>query len=289
MKRLLVSICLLSACTQSGSEGTRSAGLNIVKNNNTEFDATFARGDQWARMEVKYTPTTTFFRLSTSFNTTLAYQGTAPADPNFVLDSRMDPTDGFVLLNQNDKEWDVVQGMLDALMARGITPTPSIEQKTTTMYGGAYTIAEVLGLVMLADPDYYNHQHASGAEDGSGGLTDAPRTVWPAPGYDDEAMLPPELRVDPAQQSWLNGSCCGPTNCYWCQNYRSGIACDDWCAAGDHCNNSHSGRGCGTICQIGGCGVSCPHANSGYICSYKGYAGQPGIRGYCYRHLQCNR
>jgi hypothetical protein len=281
MKRLLVSVALVLGCAQSGANPTPTAGLTVAKNSNTEFDAIFRNGAAWARVEVKYTPTTTFYRLTTSFNTTLAYQGTAPADPAFVLDPRMDATDGLVVLNQNDKEYAITSRMLDALMARGISATPTLDQKASTMYGGAYTIAEVLGLVMLADPTYYNAQKQVGANDRSGGLRDdGLRTVWPAPGYDDPAMLPPELRVTDGQQNYLNGSCCGPTNCSNC-SWPGTKSCDDWCAAGDHCNAHHSGRGCGSVCSAGGCGVWCPHANSGYICAYG------NAWNYCSRHQTC--
>lgn len=248
-------------------------GLSMVKNSTTELDATYTSAGQWARVEVKYGPTTTFFRVTTSFNTTIVYQGTAQGDPNFVLDPRMDPSDGYVTLTQGDQEYAIVQSMMNALLERGVTATPTVQQKATTLYAGGYALAQTLGFIEMADP----------ANSGLGGQ-DGYRTVWPSPGYDDPNMLPSELR-DSGEQSFLNGDCCGPTNCSWCDRYNSGRPCQDWCAAGDHCNAYHSSKGCGTICQIGSCGVSCPHANSSYIC---GYGGSRPAMNFCAAHISCH-
>ena len=272
MKRQAIIAFLVFGCS-AATTSAPTDGLQIVRNSTTEFDAMYSSGDEWARVEVKYSPSTTFFRVTTSFNTTLVYQGTAQGDPNFILDPRMDASDGFVTLAQDDKEFHIVQLMLNALMERGVTSIPTIEQKATTLYAGGYSLAQTLGFISMADP----------ANSGLGGQ-DGYRTVWPSPGYDDPSMLPPELRADQGAQSFLNGDCCGPKNCNHCDDYNNGWPCNDWCAAGDHCNAYHSSRGCGTICQIGACGVSCPHANSNYIC---GSGGSQPAKTFCAHHIAC--
>src|SRR5262249_49366896 len=147
----------------------------------------------------------TFYEVTTSFGTTLAHQGTAPAPADFALDARMDPTEGFVVLNRNDAEYDLVQAMLDALIARGQSATPTVAQKATTEYAATYTLAGVLGLVRLPEPSFSHASHGGGYGDGTGGMRDdGPRQIWPAPGYDVAADLPAEL---------VGGGCCGPLNC----------------------------------------------------------------------------
>ena len=252
IRRLAVCLALWGGCFQNVSP---PEGLIVAATTPTHFDATFTRNAQWVRVEVRYTASTTFYGVTTSFGTTLAHQGTEPAPASFAPDLRMDATEGFVVLNRNDAEYDLVQAMLDAMIARGQTATPTVAQKATTEYAGAYTLAEVLGLVMLPEPGYFHAVHGGGYADGTGGMRDdGPRQIWPAPGYDVAADLPAEL---------VGGGCCGPLNCTTTMTMTS--PCDAWCAAGDHCIASHSNRGCGAITPVAGV---CASSNSQYLASY---------------------
>jgi hypothetical protein len=70
--------------------------------------------------------------------------------------------------------------------------------------------------------------------------------------------MPEELRLVHAQNGNGMITCCGPFECGGC-DWSGSIACDDWCAAGDHCNKYHPGSGCGTAMFWPAGGVnSCP-------------------------------
>ena len=242
----------MGGCAQNASQPD---GLSVAASTPTYFDATFTRNAHWVRAEAQYTAATTFFRVTTSWGTTLVHQGTAPAPADFVADARMDPTEGFVVLNGTDRETELVQAMLDAMVARGVSPTPALAQKATTEYAAAWALAETLGLVVLPEPSYYRTAHLKGFGDGTGGMRDdGPQKVWPMPGYDASLPMPTEL---------AGGGCCGPLICTTTMTMAGG--CDSWCAAGDHCIASHSTRGCGAITPAAGI---CASANSAYLASY---------------------
>src|SRR5262249_41100705 len=140
--RGMIAIAAVIGCAPGGVHSPSGAHLVVDADTVTTFDATLSQGEKWARIEVVYTPVSTSSRLTTSLRTTLAHQGTAAAEAGFVPDARMDATDGLVILNQNDREYEVVQALLDALMARGVSATPAPAEKATPFYAAAYTTAE---------------------------------------------------------------------------------------------------------------------------------------------------
>jgi hypothetical protein len=286
--RHIALVFVLAAC--SSSQPTPASRLAIASNSATEFDATLHDGAAWARIVVRYTPTTTYYEL-TSTHGPLAFSGTEiafsagdPAIEASVRDILSDPratNDGYVILAAGDPEYDLVESLLDQLIAAGAVESPTPAQKGTTLYAAAYTCARVLGMLQQT--------HAPGSGGKYGGRHALP-TTWAYPGYDDIKLMPTELA--PAGVTW-NVSCCGPNNCTECEMYNWGFACGDWCAAGDHCNAHHgqgrnypNGGGCGSIATWPG---HCPHQDSGKISSYDGYPppGQGNVNGpvnYCGWH-----
>lgn len=250
----------------SAAERADTSSFAVMSNSTTAFDATYELGERWARVEVRYSPTTTLYRLTTSFGSTpLAYAGTQQADPTLLglltADGRQ--RDGFVELRGGDPEMEVVVGLWEALLAMGAEERPAPDARGSTLYAAAYTAARVLGLVHLRDPN-------------EPGGDEPPRdSSWPYPGYESQEMLPPELRAEPGQQSFLNFHCCGPMNCTQCEY--NGAACDDWCAAGDFCHNGGYGS-CGSICP----GISCPHSDSSTLNAYSSGPCNTRPKSFCY-------
>jgi hypothetical protein len=254
------------ATALSGEQSAEAPPFVVQMNNTTAFDATYQQGSDWARIEVRYAPTTTLYRLTTSFGPTpLAYAGTAPADPTLLQLLTADPRhrDGFLELHDGEQEVRVVEGLLGELLAMGATEHPTPEAKGATLYASAYTAARVLGLVELRDPS----EPATG-EPPAG-------MPWPYPGYDSQELLPKELRAASGAQSFLNVHCCGPWNCKACEY--NGQPCDDWCAAGDYCNAWGYGN-CGSLCP----GISCPHSNSSTLNAYTSGPCNTRPKSFCY-------
>lgn len=255
---VVVSILFLGSLTHHAYAAQAAAGFSILKNSSTDFEAIYTDGDQWARVVVRYTPTSTFYALQTSFDRTLAYSGTAVAmsDPFNILeavlnDPRVD-SDGYAHLGPHDEEYWLTSKFFDALIAEGVNSRPSSEERGTTLYAAAYTVARVLGDVPQREW--------------------APE-VWPYPGYDDQSLMPPELLISNDSELGGQAVCCGPVDCWNC-SWDSGFPCNDWCAAGDHCNAIH-GSGCGTIWTWPG---HCPHQDSDAI------NGEGGPYNYCSNH-----
>jgi hypothetical protein len=250
--KMLAAVVILGAGCASGEGSSQSSGaLTVQKNTVTSFDAVFARGAEWAEVVVRYSPDSTYYSLFTSYNTVLAFSGTEPGDPTkFNQDPRVtDKSNPFIQISSADREFEIVSGLHQALLAAGATSSPTDAERGTTLYAAGFTSAKVLGLTPSAD-------QIAAAE--------ANDTVaaWPFPGFSDASMLPAELRAVKGDQSLYNFNCCGPLNCNTC-NYASN-PCDDWCAAGDYCNAHGGGSSCGTICP----GISCPHSNSSAINAY---------------------
>jgi hypothetical protein len=276
-----VLVVVLAAC--STSKSTSPTGFEIATNSATEFDATLHDGAAWARIIVRYTPSTTYYELTTSTGR-LAFSGTEIAfgAGNAAIEASVaellgDPRatdDGYVILTAGDREYDLVESLHDRLLASGAAASPTLAQKGTTLYAAAYTSARVLGML------YQEH------EPGTVGTheNEMPAT-WPYPGYDDVKLMPTELAA--AGVTW-GVSCCGPNNCNNCEQYNAGFVCGDWCAAGDHCNARHprgrrwpNGGGCGTINTWPG---HCPHQDSNKINRYDWITSNPAGYDYCRRH-----
>jgi hypothetical protein len=267
---------LLAGC--SGAPPSSAAEtFSVTANNALLFDATYRSGDDWARVLVRYSPDTTFYNLTTSFSSVpLAYAGTAPGDHDLVALLQGDPRydDGFLTLSANDPEYAMVSALHAKLLALGTTARPTLAHKGTTLYAAAYTTARVLGQVHLipdgSDPSEIPFAPPPGLAHMQNLASMSPDMVddrdWPFPGYDSYDMLPNELLAPGDNQNFANNHCCGPHNCKG-GNYWGGTACDDWCAAGDSCNNRALG-GCGTICPCSTPGCGCPHSNSTRINSY---------------------
>ncbi|HEX5059430.1 MAG TPA: hypothetical protein VFV99_08730, partial [Kofleriaceae bacterium] len=164
-------VLVLVACSSSTTT-TPSSKLAIDRNNVTDFDATVREGPAWARVVVRYTPTTTFYELSTSYGL-LAFAGTevnfSAGDPGvdqsvreLLADSRA-TDDGYVILAAGDPEYDLVEGLLDQLIAAGAVQSPTLEQKGTTLYAAAYTTARVLGMQLATHAPGTGGRHGGGA------------------------------------------------------------------------------------------------------------------------------
>jgi hypothetical protein len=267
---------VLAGC--SGAPASSTETFSVTANSALLFDATYRSGDDWARVLVRYSPDTTFYNVTTSFSSVpLAYAGTAPGDQELTAslqaDARYD--DGFVTLSSGDPEYAIVSALHTRLLGLGTAARPTLAHKGTTLYGAAYTTARVLGQVHLiaanADPSDIPWAPPPGQAHLPGLASMNPDTVddrdWPFPGYDSYDMLPAELRAPGDNQNFVNNHCCGPHNCkggnYW------GSACDDWCAAGDSCNNRGL-SGCGDNCPCGTPGCGCPHSNGSRLNSYSG-------------------
>ncbi|HLK11357.1 MAG TPA: hypothetical protein VKW76_08245 [Candidatus Binatia bacterium] len=259
MKRLSVLgvtflACSLGACAViHRTPAPGAGGLTIQQSSVTAFDATYRRGDAWARARVAYSPTSTFYEITTSTGTVVVRTGTAldatrdapPADPR--------RQDEVVRLSAADPEYPLVAGLLDGLLAAGASPTPTAAETGSTLYAAAYFAAKALGRTPPPTPP-------------DAAVRPAPSGLWPYPGYYDYAQMPAELvaSVGGEQNGPGNHSCCGPYTCVD-GDWNPTFSCDDWCAAGDMCN-AHNWGNCGTAmyCPGGGCNC-CPHSDSSGI------------------------
>jgi hypothetical protein len=245
---LLAAVVILGVgCSGGNSQPDLVVQQNTVK----EFDAVFSHGSEWAKVVVRYSPDSTYYSLFTSYDTILAFSGTEPGDPTkFNSDPRVtDKSNPFIQITSADREFAIVSGLHQALLAAGAKSNPTAAEQGTTLYAAGFTTAKVLGLTPSADQI---------AQAEANDLVAA----WPFPGFVDASLMPAELRAVSGDQSLYNFNCCGPLNCNTC-NYASN-PCDDWCAAGDYCNAHGGGSSCGTICP----GVQCPHSDSSAIHAY---------------------
>src|SRR5579883_1169189 len=151
MKRLsvlgvTVLVSSLAACAATRPTPASSPGrLMIEQNSATAFDATYRRGEAWARARVAYSPTSTFYEITTSTGTVVVRTGTAldatrdapPPDPR--------RQDEVVRLAAADPEYPLVAGLLDGLLAAGASPTPTGAETGSTLYAAAYFAAKALG------------------------------------------------------------------------------------------------------------------------------------------------
>jgi hypothetical protein len=262
---IAIVLVLNVACMSGAGDGAsqQKPRLTIQKNSVTDFDAVLNQGNQWARVVVRYTPETTFYSLTTSEHTILAFAGTEPGDPTqFNSDPRSEPASGYIQISRVDPEFSIVTQLHQALLAAGVTSHPSPVEQGTTLYAAGYTTARVLGLVPL---------DAAAEEIMATGAT----VPWPHPGFNDMSLMPPQLRAIGGDQSFVNAHCCGPYNCDGC-NYVN-QACDDWCAAGDNCNTYHHGN-CGSKCP--GLFV-CPHTDSPAINAFNHGPCNTNPKSYC--------
>src|SRR5262245_7405874 len=125
--RGFVLVVALASCADAPGSTGAARGLTISSNTVTAFDATFAAQGDWARVQVEYSPTTTFYFVTSSFSSApLSYAGTAHAEQALLDQITADPrqADGYVSLQPSDLEYPVVKGLYDALMATGATSTP---------------------------------------------------------------------------------------------------------------------------------------------------------------------
>jgi hypothetical protein len=281
MGKKIALVIALAAC--SSSKSTSPTELEIASNTTTELDATLHDGAAWARVIVRYTPSTTYYELTTNrgplvyTGTEIAFAAGDPAVEASVRDILNDPRateDGYVMLTAGDPEYDLVESLLDRLVAAGASASPTPAQKGTTLYAAAYTSARVLGMLQ--------QEHTPGTH---GLHEDEMPATWPYPGYDDVKLMPTDLA--PAGVTW-NQTCCGPNNCTNCEMYNWGYTCGDWCAAGDHCNARHAwgrrfpnGGACGSIATWPG---HCPHQDSSKINAYDWVSTRAGGYDYCQRH-----
>lgn len=277
-----VGCAALAACAveaPSPTPGSRAGHLEVSAHSATRFEATYTLGPDSARVEVEYTATSTRFELATSPGSPLVREGTAfTLRDDWRPDSRTG-ADGRLVLSPADAEYALVYGLHQELLALGAVPTPTPAQRGSTLYAAGYLTARLLGDVPLEPEELTSHESHDSAEV----APEARR--WPYPGYADVSLMPEELRLVRAQNG--NGliTCCGPFECGGC-DWSGSIACDDWCAAGDHCNKYHPGSGCGTAMFWPSGGVNdCPHSNGGAIIAAG--TGSPYYnhsRNYCYQH-----
>lgn len=285
---LWLSPLVLAACvTEAPPEDT---GFTVAANTTTRFAATYAHDGQWIQARVEYTPSSTLYELKTSLGTTLVHEGTAFLhEQGFQPDARTQP-DGRLVLTQRDAEYALVTGLHAQLLGMGASERPTAREKGSTLYAAAYMTARVLGKVV--DPAsaeelaaYEGVDHVSAENDAKLREIFA-QQKWPYPGYDDATLMPAELKLTDGAQNYNGGvTCCGPYACVGC-DWSSSIACDDWCAAGDHCNQYHPGSGCGTAMFFPSGGVNnCPHSDASAVLAYG--TGSPYYnqsRNYCYYH-----
>lgn len=268
----------LAACaveSPSPAEDASEGYFQVSAHSVTRFDATYAIGRDSARVEVEYTPTSTRFELSTSLGTTLVHEGTAfQLQDDWRPDARTG-ADGRLVLTPADAEYALVYGLHQELLALGAAPQPTPAQRGSTLYAAAYLTARLLGDIPM-------DAAASGGEDHAGLARETQR--WPYPGYADASLMPDELRVQAQNGNGLI-TCCGPFECGGC-DWVSSIACDDWCAAGDHCNKYHAGSGCGTAMFFPPGGVNnCPHSDASAIkAAGTGSPYYNHARNYCHLH-----
>lgn len=272
---LAVGCAALAACAVEAPPPDQGH-LEVSAHSATRFAATYALGSDSARVEVEYTATSTRFELHTSLGTTLVHEGTAFDRQD---DGRPDPrtgADGRLVLTPADAEYALVYGLHQELLTLGAVPQPTPVQRGGTLYAAGYLTARLLGDILVEPGTLTSHEDSE--------LAAAARR-WPYPGYSDASLMPEELRLVHAQNG--NGliTCCGPFECGGC-DWSGSIACDDWCAAGDHCNKYHPGSGCGTAMFFPSGGVNnCPHSDGSAIkAAGTGSPYSNHARNYCYQH-----
>jgi hypothetical protein len=299
-RALLCAMALLSAACStsipSDNAVEQDGSFHLVAHSTTRFEAIYTQGEQWLQARVEYTPVTTLYELKSSLGTTLIHEGTAfMREQKPQPDPRTQP-DGRLTLTEKDPEYALVLGLHQQLLELGASDRPTPAEKGSTLYAAAYMTARVLGYIPAnphAEAELTSHE---GWERATAQPT--PQVVemlrqqrWPYPGYDDARLMPAELKLLPdtqlpGAQNYDGGvTCCGPYACVSC-GWSSSISCDDWCAAGDHCNQYHPGSGCGTASFWPSGGVNgCPHSDGSAILAYG--TGEPyynHARNYCYDH-----
>jgi hypothetical protein len=255
-------LMILTAIGCNSAPGVLKVDQNIAAG----FDATYSVHDQWARVQVGYKAAQDSiypgYTITTSFGSTLLHDGVfLQAEP--VTDSRA--SGGWVVLTPNDPEYTVVHGLFNSLMELGVSPRPSPDEKATSLYGAAFAAARVIGL-----DDMRMAYGMTQADFDQLALHNEGYQVFPFPGHDgltgDKLLaLLAQITAIQGQDGVIPGlgQCCGwCNNCWRCDMLDHG-ACDDWCAAGDHCNQYHSN--CGTIATWPG---HCPHQDSSAINAY---------------------
>jgi hypothetical protein len=275
-----VGCAALAACAveaPSPAPSPQEGHLEVSAHSATRFEATYALGSDSARVEVEYTATSTRFELRTSLGSTLVHEGTA-----FTLrdDWRPDArtgADGRLVLTPSDAEYALVYGLHQELLALGAVAEPSPAQRGSTLYAAGYLTARLLGDIPVAPDALTSHEDPADAAPGA--------QRWPYPGYADASLMPEELRLVHAQNGNGMITCCGPFECGGC-DWSDSIACDDWCAAGDHCNKYHPGSGCGTAMFWPSGGVNdCPHSDgSAFLAAGTDWPYYNYARNYCYQH-----
>lgn len=279
INRLVRQVGLFAMVATLGCSGGSPGDLKVDQNIAAAFDATYTLNGQWARVQVGYRASTDNiypeYTVTTSLGTTLLHEGILLQQPAGPIDPRA--TAGWVILTPADAEYPLVHGLFEKLMDLGVAARPTTEQLATPLYGATYSVAQVIGLDelrlaygMTAADFQAVDQHVSSFQ------------VFPYPSH--AGLAGDKLLALLAQISAIQGQdfvvpglgqCCGScNNCKSCYTLNNG-ACDDWCAAGDHCNQYHSSSGCGTISTWPG---HCPHQDSSAINN----AGGP-VR-YCSNH-----
>lgn len=255
--------------TALGCSSSAPGVLKVDQNIAAGFDATYQVKDQWARVQVGYRASTDNiypeYTITTSFGTTLLHDGVLLQQEPAAIDARA--TGGWVVVTPSDPEYALAQGLFNKLMELGVSARPSPEEMATPLYGAAFSAARVIGLddmriaYGMTEADFQQlAQHAEGYQ------------VFPYPNH--SGLAGDKLLALLAQVAAIQGQdfvvpglgqCCGScNNCRTCRELNYG-ACDDWCAAGDHCNTYHSSSGCGTITTWPG---HCPHQDSSAINAY---------------------
>lgn len=269
---------VLAACsveTPAPAAEVQEGQLVVATWSVTRFDATYTLGRDSARLEVEYTPTSTRYELSTSLGTTLVHEGTAfMLRDDWKPDARTD-AQGLLVLVPSDAEYALIYGLHQELLALGATAQPTPAQRGSTLYAAGFLTARLLGEIAGESVTSGEMDHAEVAPEA---------LRWPYPGYADASLVPDELRVQAQDGSgWF--PCCGPIECGGC-DWSGSIACDDWCAAGDHCNKYHAGSGCGTAMYFPSGGVNnCPHSDgSAIIAAGTGSPYYNHARNYCHLH-----
>jgi hypothetical protein len=274
-----VGCAALAACAVEAPSATPEGHLEVSAHSATRFDATYVLGHDSARVEVEYTATSTRFELRTSPGATLVHEGTASTLRDDWRPDVRAGADGRLVLTPADAEYALVYGLHQELLALGAVAEPTPAQRGSTLYAAGYLTARLLGDIPVEPDALASHED----HDPAGAASGARR--WPHPGYADASLMPEELRLAHAQNGNGAITCCGPFECGGC-DWSASIACDDWCAAGDHCNKYHPGSGCGTASFWPSGGVNgCPHSDGGAI--QAAGTGSPyynHARNYCYQH-----
>jgi hypothetical protein len=258
---------IFAIVTAIGCSSSTPGVLRVDQNIPAGFDATYTLSDQWARVQVGYKASKDNiypeYTITTSLGTTLLHDGVLLQQAPAPIDPRA--TGGWVVVTPSDPEYALAQGLFNKLMELGVAPRPSTDELATPLYGAAFMAARVIGLddMRIAygmTPDDFQQL----------ALHNEGYPVFPYPNHaglagDKLTSLLAQISAIQGQDFVVPGlgQCCGScNNCWRCDQLDHG-ACDDWCAAGDHCNQFHSG--CGTIATWPG---HCPHQDSPAINAY---------------------